>query len=278
MNGLKRYALNYIAQGEGAPVILIHGMASSLHGWELLVPLLVESGYRAYAVDLLGHGNSEKPDYPDAYRFETVYQALEELIESLPEQSAYILVGHSLGGRLSLEYALRHPQRTRSLVLIDPVYHLNQLSPLAQWLNYSPDWGVKVLQVVPLEVIDFFLGWDPIDAAHFSPEARYQIAVDYKRASPHILQIPHTIPSLTGEQLAQIAAPTLVIWGERDLTLDTRSFSLLVSAMPNAVGCPISGCGHQPHIGKPQLVNRLILEFIGRKVVSQWAKESLDGG
>ena len=106
------------------------------------------------------------------------------------------------------------------------------------------------------------LGWDPVSAPHFSPEARWQIAVDYKRASPHILNLPRTVSDMAPD-LARVQAPSLVIWGEKDLTLRPDSFSELVAALPDAHGHPIPGSGHQPHIGNPELVNRLVLDFLG---------------
>ena len=53
--------VNYVQHGAGAPVILTHGLAASLHDWDDLLPELSASGYAGYALDLLGHGESEKP-------------------------------------------------------------------------------------------------------------------------------------------------------------------------------------------------------------------------
>jgi len=64
------------------------------------------------------------------------------------------------------------------------------------------------------------------------------------------------------EMLAQIQAPTLVIWGTHDRTLKPSSFPPFVSAIPGAAGHPIQGSGHQPHIGRPDEVQNLVLEFL----------------
>ncbi|MBI3737910.1 MAG: alpha/beta fold hydrolase, partial [Chloroflexi bacterium] len=53
---------NFISKGKGSPVILIHGLAASLHDWDFLLPELDKAGYAGYALDLLGHGESPKPD------------------------------------------------------------------------------------------------------------------------------------------------------------------------------------------------------------------------
>jgi len=253
--------LNYITRGEGYPVILLHGISASLHDWEALIPDLASSGYHSMAVDLLGHGESEKPEDPEAYTSDYLYATFEEWLFRLQVQTPCYLVGHSYGGYLGLLFALRYPDKIKALVMIDPFYNRDQLSPWLQWLNRRPSWGARALQFIPLTFIDFVLGWDPADAARFSPEARWQVAVDYKRASPNVLNIPRTMSSL-GSELHEMETPTLVIWGENDLTLEPRSFPRLVSILPHAVGHPIPDSGHQPHIGKPGLVNRLILDFL----------------
>jgi len=253
--------IHYIARGQGQPVIFLHGVAASLHDWDSMLPAVAEAGYRTFAIDLPGHGESEKPDDPDAYTAQAVEQALEGWMGSLKDGPPYILIGHSFGGYLSLSFALRHPERVRALALIDPYYSRQQPSPLLRWFLPRPTLGIRAMQITPLPLIDRALGWDPVDASRFSAEARWQVAVDYKRASPHILNYPRTISDLT-PRLGQIQAPTLVIWGTHDLTLQPASFLLLVSAVPGAAGHAIPGSGHQPHIGQPERVQKLVLDFL----------------
>lgn len=257
---LKTY-IYHIARGQGPPVIFLHGVAASLYDWDSLLPAVVGAGYRAFALDLPGHGESEKPDDPAAYTAGRVERALEAWLQSLKDGPPYIFIGHSFGGYLSLRYALRCPQQVRALVLIDPYYSPRQPQPLLRWFLPRPTLGIRVMQITPLPLIDRVLGWDPVDASRFSAEARWQVAVDYKRASPHILNYPRTIRDLT-PQLGKIRAPTLVIWGDHDLTLQPSSFPPLVAAIPGAVGHPIPGSGHQPHIGQPERVQKLVLDFL----------------
>lgn len=247
--------------GKGHPVILVHGIAASLHDWEDLIPALASYAYQAIAVDLMGHGESFKPAEASAYSSENVYESFRKWLETLPIQPPFSIVGHSFGGYIALLYSLREAQNLHKMVLIDPLFSRSQLSPLLQLIQRRPDWGAKALEMISLELIDFFLGWDAINAAQFSPKARHQIAVDYKRASPHILRIPTSIQDLS-PFLKLIHTPTLVIWGDRDLTLQPASFTRLTSQMPRSKGVSVPNCGHQPHIGKPKLVNRLILEFL----------------
>jgi pimeloyl-ACP methyl ester carboxylesterase len=253
--------VHYVVKGSGPPVLLVHGLAASLHDWADMLPDLADNGYRAYALDLLGHGLSEKPHDPVKYQSEGLLAHLQGWIDALALDEPVVFIGHSLGGYLSLSYTLRSPERVRGLVLIDPYYSPRQLSPLIRLVDNRPRLGEKAMRLTPAWFIHAALGWDPVSMAHFSPEARRQIAADYKRASPKIVHITGSLPDLTAE-MPKVSVPVKVIWGERDLTLKTQSFPRLVEALPHASGCVIAGCGHQPHIGKPELVNHLVLDFL----------------
>lgn len=259
----QQHPLDYISRGNGPTVILIHGMGASRYDWEALVPELVSKGYRTYAVDLLGHGNSPKPDNPEQYTIQAMYEALVRWIEMQQPPAPFHLIGHSLGGYLSLMLSLQQAELVHSVSLIDPLYTLTQIHPVLRYFSKSPGLGVKLLPRVPHNLIDTLLGWDPVTSTQFSPQARLQTALDIKRASPHILNIPRSVQDLT-PQLALVQQPCQVIWGDKDLTLSSDSFPPLVASLPQAKGHEIPGTGHQPHIGVPEIVNPMILEFIGQ--------------
>jgi len=78
--------------------------------------------------------------------------------------------------------------------------------------------------------------------------------------SPYSVYITQDLPDIT-PHLGHIETPTLVVWGQKDLTLRPESFPPLVDALPNARSFAIPGCGHQPHIGKPETIANLTLRF-----------------
>ncbi len=253
--------IHYAVDGDGPAVILLHGVAASLHDWTRLLPALAQAGYRAYAPDLPGHGESDKPDDPEQYHIDVILSRVSRWIDSLALQRPAILVGHSLGGYLSLAYADRYPDLVQALVLINPFYTPDQLSTVLQIARRRPALGSKTMRWVPEWLLNTVLGWDQSSTADFSSEARQQIANDYKRASPHFVYITKDIPNLT-PILPGIRHPARVIWGDRDMTLNPNSFPRLVDLLSVAEGHTIANCGHQPHIGKPAQVNQLVIEYL----------------
>jgi len=260
--------LNHVEEGVGPPVLLIHGLANSLRDWDTVVPDLLTAGFCVCRVDLFGHGSSPNPGSPRLYNFKVVYGTLEEWIDSIWEEGEPLsLVGHSMGGYMSLMYTLRHPARVRALTLIDPLYSLKQLPPFMINTYRLSSIGTEMLRLAPSKLVDIALGRGPTLDLDFSPVMRRRIVADVKRASPYILNIPGTLPELEDE-LYKIDVPSQVIWGERDGLLNPDSFPPMVSAMPYAIGHMIPARGHQPHLENPR-VNQMILEFINTALISE---------
>lgn len=102
--------------GDGPPVLLVHGMGAHTHWWDEVAPALA-SETRPVALDLRGHGNSDWRD-DGAYAMESFVADIEEARHALGWER-FALVGHSLGARVALEYAAAHPDRLASLCVID---------------------------------------------------------------------------------------------------------------------------------------------------------------
>ena len=257
---------NFIQQGQGRPIIMIHGLAASLHDWDDLVPALAQRGYRAYALDILGHGDSPKID-SRAYQMNWLFEHLCGWIDSLGLTQPPVLIGHSLGGYLTLEYARRFPDRAHGLILVDPFFRLSQLPGFLRLTYRRPELNMAVVERTPqwlfrmiVDVTSLSMGHSN-GGAHTLPEPiRVQMALDYKRTAPGAYNLLNTMQDLT-PYLASIAQPTLLVWGTRDATLSPDSFKDMLSRMPNVTGHAFVA-GHVPHQSHAPQFNQLALDFL----------------
>jgi pimeloyl-ACP methyl ester carboxylesterase len=259
-------SVNFVRQGSGAPVVLVHGVSASLHDWDELIPELTRNGYGSYALDLLGHGDSPKPA-SRAYHIDWVFEHFLHWVTSLRLTEPAILIGHSLGGYLALEYARRFSAWTRGLVLVNPFYSLSQL-PLLLRRTYRhpslsglismqfPEWMFRLV----VDVTSLGLGHSN-GALHSLPgHVRAQTALDYTRTAAGVYNLPNTMQDLI-PHLPSISSPTLVVWGSRDQTLAPSSFPKLVEAMPRAEGRSIRA-GHVPHQSNAEEFNEAVIGFL----------------
>jgi pimeloyl-ACP methyl ester carboxylesterase len=257
---------NFIRQGEGPPVIMIHGFAASLHDWDDLLPELASSGYASYALDLLGHGDSPKPA-SRAYQMDWLFDHFLDWMNSLHLTEPAVLIGHSLGGYIALEYARRVSAWTRGLVLVNPLYSLRQLPPLLRRTYHRPHLNRFIIERTPKWVFRMIVDMTSMamgrinGGLHSLPErVRAQTALDYARAAPGIYNVPNTWQDLT-PYLPSISFPTLVVWGDRDQTLLPTSFPKLVSVMPRAEGKSMPA-GHALHQSNAVEFNQMVKEFL----------------
>jgi pimeloyl-ACP methyl ester carboxylesterase len=256
----KDCSINYESLGDGPPVVLIHGMGASLRQWDYLMPQLATRGFQAHALDLQGHGDSAKPRNLEDYHVEVLYEQLKCWVDNLHLESPALFVGHSLGGYLSLLYALRHPTDVHALVLADPFYSPLQLAPVFRFLRTRPNTGIQFLNQLPSWTLDTIFRWSEKLKQPLAPPMRQQLFRDFKRTSPLILNIPRTVKDLT-PQLSKVSHPALVMWGSRDMTLAPASFPKIVDALPEANSYTFTGCGHIPHLTQAAVFNQRVLDF-----------------
>ena len=130
-NGLRMHYRHWpspTSNPELPSIVLLHGLASSVHIWNLVAPLLNTYGYTVIALDQRGHGESDKP--ASGYDFGTILADDAEALEALKIEHS-ILVGHSWGAMVALQYAAQHTDQVKALVLVDGA--TNQLSTRRGW-------------------------------------------------------------------------------------------------------------------------------------------------
>ena len=192
----------------GIPVVFTHGLGDDSTTWGALLSQL-SADVLTVSWDLRGHGRSDAPDAPDGYSMELAVDDLVRIIEASSEEGSAHLVGHSLGGYLSMVVALRRPELVRSLTMIASGPGYRDATAREEW-NRHVDAAVRRVPVPP-------------EAA----------ALAYQS---------------TGEVMAgagELVPPLLLVVGERD-TRFHAGVAYLEKAVPGCIVHRVSGAGHHP--------------------------------
>ncbi len=253
--------------GQGEPLILLHGFGASTYSWRNVMPALAAS-FHVIAVDLNGFGYTQRPRTFESYSREGQAALVLRVMDALGLESAH-LMGHSYGGGLSLFIASRHPQRVRSLVLVDssaPTYANDRRSRAA---SVKPLLGLYLRSVVlrPNTVRRVLLRSfhdDSLVTPELVREYYERIRVEGVVDAYHGLTAPARTPSGPVE-LEKIAMPTLVVWGSEDLLITAEAGRRAAERMPNAEFVLMEGVGHVPMEEKPEELLRIVLPFLERQ-------------
>jgi len=251
------YKAAYRAQGEGAPVLLLHGFMGSRDCWQGVAPQLA-AHYRCISLDLLGFGESSKPNF----RYD-IAQLVAFVHEFVQQQGwvAPVLIGHSLGGWVAAAYALAYP--VHSLVLVAPAGirddsfcgrydHLRPLlwqTPLVDWvLEGLRPMAIALKQRAALEQILWIrreLNTQPAARSFLVDRMRPEDAIDTVEASIH-----------------NITVPTLVVAGADDATIPLWHCQTYGDRIPHAQLVVLPEAGHDLPQGHTQRLVEVILPFL----------------
>lgn len=258
---LQGLPVKYVGGGNGPPVILVHGIGGSHRHWDSLFPELVKDRYQAYALDLLGHGESAKPESNGScYHADAVYGHLANWVSMLDLHTAPIFIGHAMGAYLILTYALRNPGKVRGMVLTNPYYTPEQLSlPLRLPLN-NPQLSARLLTLAPRWTVASAFSLTQSMGGSFPKEVRQRLSEDVKRSDPAVVTFVSTTQDLT-PHLKRIRTRTIILWGAKDTLFKPEAYSKLVQILPNAAHYSLPG-GHYLHLTHSRVFNNLVIKYL----------------
>lgn len=255
--------VRYVRRGAGPPVVLIHGIASSIYTWADVIPALARR-HDVIALDLPGFGASDIPaDFPgDRY-----VRVLAAFLDRLGLRRVS-LVGHSLGGAVASAFAAAHPERVDRLVLADAAgFNLAQEDrPWLLRMTSAPGVGA-LMEKLPIRRRLVTVGLRQVfyEDARVTPEkvAEYAAPLSRPGASRFIGDLLRSTATMgLPEAIGRIRAPTLVVWCAHDTWVPLRDADRFVSAISGARKAVIEGCGHMPQEERPQEFVALVDEFV----------------
>ena len=258
--------IHYLEEGQGDPVILLHGFPTSSHLYRNILPVLAKT-HRAIAPDLPGYGLSDKP-LDQRYNFSFFDRMLESFCDAVGVSNTTLVV-HDLGGPVGLHWAVRNPSRIKRLVILNTLVYP------------QTSWAVKAFLIalrLPL-VRDYVVSPKGIVGA-------MKFGVTHKDRLNRELLTPYTEPfedasaqqalikagsGLSIKGLSEIAAklpslgvPVRLIYGEGDRILPdiAKTMGRLKSDLPGAELTSLPNAGHFLQEDAPERVAELIADFI----------------
>jgi pimeloyl-ACP methyl ester carboxylesterase len=253
---------------EGSTVLLIHGIGGSLEDWMLNANALARHN-RVFALDLVGSGHSDKPSV--SYSFSYLAQFVNDFMEAENIDRA-CLIGHSLGGGVSLQFTIQFPDKVDKLVLVNSaglgkegsiLFRLPTLPILGELLTRPSRKGTANLLKACVH--------DPAVVTDELIELAYSLAV-LPGAQNAFLSTVRSLGNFRGirkdvlrsiaDNLSTITVPTLIFWGQQDRILPVAHAHVAENKIPDTQLHIFDPCGHCPQLERPEEFNSIVLKFL----------------
>lgn len=220
--------LNYFEQGQGQPLILLHGNGENYDYFEHQISFFSDD-YRVIAIDTRGHGKSPRGEEPF-----TITQFAEDLHDFMDDEGfeKAIILGFSDGGNIAMEFALKYPERVEKLILNGANLFPKGVKPLYQW---------------PIEI-------------------GYRIAKLFAKKSEKAKQNTEMLglmvnePQIEPAELSRLTMPVLVVAGTKDMIKESHT-RLIYKSLPNAQLSILEG-DHFVANKNPEAFNKAVAEFL----------------
>jgi pimeloyl-ACP methyl ester carboxylesterase len=266
---------HYVDAGTGEPIVLLHGWNGSTFDMRYAIPELAQQ-HRVIALDLLGYGYSARPADGD-YSIGGQVEFVRGVMDGLGIARATVL-GHSMGGAIATQLALRYPDRVERLVLVSSatVREMQRgrlvgllLRPFVPLLTLIFARRSAVRRALRGVVHDPALVTPEVIEGHYRP---LRMKGHMEASSKQLSDRRHDAPF----DARQIRKQTLILWGEHDRVVPLSTGRELAQLIPNAELAIARGAGHLALEEEPGECNRMLLEFLGR-AAQQAAAASTDG-
>lgn len=272
------YDIKYVACGEGPPIVLLHGFGASTGHWRKNIPVLAAAGHRVYALDLLGFGDSDKPDL--SYTLEFWVKLIHDFWKTHVQAPA-VFIGNSIGALMALMTLTTYPETASGGVLLNCAGSLNHRpEDLPGPLRFVMGTFSKL---VSSRLTGPFL-FDRVRTKGRIRGSLRQVYGNRKAITPELVDMLHGPACHPGAQkvfasiltappgpkpselLPKVTQPLLVLWGEKDpwTPISAADIYQALANDPerNVTFRAIANTGHCPHDERPEIVNPLILDWL----------------
>ena len=266
------------AKPNGETVVLFHGKNFTSLYWKSVISFLANAGYRVIVPDQIGWGQSSKPNLK--YSFEMLESNNRQLLDSLHIHNVTV-IGHSMGGMLATRFALMFPERTKHLILEDPL-GLEDYKKFIPYKTMEQQYQKELTatyEAYKKNQQGYYPAWKPSYELYVKAQAEPLKHKDFSSvAYINALTYQMIYEQPVVYEFDSLKIPTLLIVGRLDRTIPGKellsqqnlklhgNFPILAnrakSRIKNCKLVVLPGVGHIPHIQTPQLFNSTILKFI----------------
>ncbi len=259
--------LAHLDEGEGAPVIFLHGEPTWSFLWRHVIPPVRDAGFRCVAPDLAGFGRSDKPVDIDWYSYDRHVDTTAALLEVLDLREATIVV-HDWGGAIGLRLAVEHPERIGRLVMMDTGLWTGRQRMSDAWLAFR-DFVARTEDLPVGMLVRRACLTDPGDQVAGAYDAPYPNPASKAGARAFPLLIPQA-PDAPGaaegrsvlDALAEDHRPTLMLWADSDPILPLSVGEAFAKRIGRSAPRPIPDASHFLQEDQGPLIGRLIADWL----------------
>lgn len=241
--------LHYRVEGDGLPLILMHGWGCNLTTLASIEAVAIAAGRKVYNIDFPGFGQSPEP--PEAWGVEDYTRLMEAFVKSEGIENPALL-GHSFGGRVGILYSSRNP--VEKLILVDAA----GIKPRRPLKYYIKVYSFKAMKRLWRMLLGEKRAHARIDAMRAKAGSS-----DYASASPRMRAI---LSKVVNEDLRHvmpsIKAPTLLIWGEADTATPLSDAKTMARLIPDSGLVSFPGCGHYSFLDNPRQFAAVLTNFL----------------
>jgi haloalkane dehalogenase len=264
---LEGLQLAHLDEGEGAPVLFVHGEPTWSFLWRKVIPAVREAGCRCIAPDLPGFGRSDKPTDVAWYSYDKHTAVMTHLLEYLDLKDATIVV-HDWGGPIGLRLAVEHPQRIERIVILDTGLFTGHQRMSDAWIAFR-DFVARTEDLPIGFLVKGACKHDPGEEVIAAYDAPFPSAASKAGARAFPLMIPHE-PDAPGAAagrrvlaaLREDKRPTLMLWADSDPVLPLSTGEQFAAAIGRSSPEVIEGASHFLQEDKGPQIGALIADWL----------------
>jgi len=275
-NGIR---MHYVEQGDGFPVLFLHGFPELWYSWRHQIPALAGAGFRAIAPDLRGYGDTDRPGGIEAYDIHHLVGDMTGLLDALDLPRA-VIVGHDWGGVIVWQMALMNPERVERVISLNTPFQRRSRRRPTEAFEQLPDGRFNYILYfqepgrAESDIEPDIVSWLDTTMRRIATQQDFitrdtiRVFADAFRRGGitgplnYYRNVDRNWETTAYLEGRQVTMPALMICAENDPILIPQSAEGMEKYIPDLTTRLVKNCGHWTQQEQPDEVNHLILEFL----------------